>query len=83
MNDFFDYLDEEETCGENEFLLTNFDKNKRGRYEEAIRIYGGDNLYIRDEAYCRDGRLGKDMNALMFKYCEELGEFWRIFESIS
>ena len=82
MSNWYDEL-ELENCEQNELLVTNFQKVKRNIYEKAIEMYGSNNLYIRDKAYWRDGRLDDRMNALMVNYREELGKFWKIFESLN
>ena len=79
--DDLDYF-ENETDVINEFLVTNFNKEKRSKYEKAIETLGKGNLYIREKAYWNNGHLDNNMNALMCIYHEDLTNFWDIFENL-
>lgn len=65
-------------------FVTNFYVGQRPIYEEAIRLFkeqfGGDGLYIKEEAFDSVGFSYKSMNSLHDRYKgRDLADFWNIF----
>lgn len=74
--------------------ITNFDRCRKSRYAEAVKIYNGKHngriLTIRQDApYSFDGKTVKDCNSMepcnslwAPDGCGDLSDFWRILEDL-
>lgn len=69
-------------CVQNQNLLTNFNKEQRPLYEEAIRRYGKGDVFITDDAYWNNGVRDDSMCALRCAVDKDYSEFWRAFELV-
>jgi hypothetical protein len=67
-------------------LMTNFIRNDKQKYLEALRIYkeqtGDQSLYVDNNAYLRNGRKDEGMCALRCTEMKDLSEFWKIYEYV-
>ena len=75
-------LNRRNECIQNSNLLTNFKKELRPLYEEAIRRYGMEDIFITDDAYWYNGVKDDSMCALRRKVDKDYSEFWRVFETV-
>ena len=66
----------------NNNLLTNFDKEERPMFEEAIRQYGKADVFITDDAYDMSGRCVDWYHALRCTHDGDYSPFWRVFERV-
>jgi hypothetical protein len=63
-------------------LLTNFKNCQLPLYEEAVRQYGDNDVYIINKAYAIDNTPVKDYSALWVKTFRNMTEFWKLFDGL-
>lgn len=63
-------------------LITNFDKSDLHIYQKAIELSGHSELYITDDATDIWGNRLTYLLALRSKECQDLSDFWDMFEQI-
>ena len=71
-----------EDCPQNENLLTNFKLEALPIYEEALRRYGKDDVYICEDAYWGNGYKDETMCSVRRRREGDFSEFWNIVHQV-
>lgn len=81
MNHYFDYDFDYDEFQEDD-LLTNFESPDLNLYEQAIKEFNDETLFISDKAYDCKGNLIKNCYSLRTAIDCERSEFWKLFHEI-